>query len=98
MLLFNLLPIYPLDGYRIIYDLFNIDRKYLFKEIVFYIGVLLLMLGIIIFFIFGYYAIILLFLYLIILNVYKLLEEKRKTISYQQLMLYDLKKYRLKSS
>lgn len=98
MIAFNLFPIYPLDGYRFLNDLFKLDKNYIVREIFFYLGILILVLGIIISFMFKYYATIILFLYLISLNCYKMILEYQKRFSYRQLMYYDLNKYRLKYS
>lgn len=98
MIAFNLLPIYPLDGYRLVHDLIVLDRKFLLKEVLFYFDILLLLLGIIVSFMFAFYVFIVLFLYLIFLNSYKLIQEKRRRFSWNHLMSYDLNRYRLKSS
>mgnify|MGYP001034518099 CR=1 FL=1 len=43
MIVFNLLPIFPLDGYRFIEDVCILNKKILIKEIFIYGGILILL-------------------------------------------------------
>lgn len=93
MIIFNLLPIYPLDGYRLANDLFNLERRKVLQDVIFYLNLLLILLGIIIFFMFGYYAIILVFVYLAYLNILNEIYKRRRYLSYISLMKYQLLNY-----
>ena len=55
MIVFNLLPIFPLDGYRFIEDVCILNKKILIKEIFIYGGILILLFVMISTFIMGYY-------------------------------------------
>ena len=56
MIVFNLLPIFPLDGYRFIEDVCILNKKILIKEIFIYGGILILLFVMISTFILWYYS------------------------------------------
>lgn len=91
MILFNLLPIFPLDGYRLIFDLFN--KNLYVEEVIIYFGILIEVFSLIIFYIFNIYGFIFIFLYLFFLSLSKIrqINLKKKVINYQ--MKYELSKY-----
>ena len=66
MIIFNILPIYPLDGHRIYFKLLNsyFDKLYSF-DLLFYISLLIAILIIIYLYIFHYYYMIILIGFLI---------------------------------
>lgn len=93
MLLFNLIPIFPLDGYRIISELF--DNIYV-KEIFVYIGGFILIVILILAFIFSQFGFIIVCIYLMNLNIFKIIEiSKQKKLINNQIMylLYKTNKY-----
>lgn len=96
MITFNLLPLFPLDGYRFINDLFLVDKKILISEVFILIGLLCILCIIIVSFIMRYYGIILICLYLMYLNIKKLESKRRSRISSYYQMLYEIKRYSLK--
>ena len=69
MIIFNLLPIYPLDGYRIYYALLSkyFDELYSF-DLLFYLSVLIGIILIIFLYIFNQYYYIVLIMFLLINN------------------------------
>lgn len=71
MFIFNLIPVFPLDGYRILSNLIN---NYLYEELYIYFGIFLLIVIIFISFIFKIYAFIIISIYLIFVNILKLKE------------------------
>lgn len=91
MIVFNLLPIFPLDGYRFIEDV-----CILIKEIFIYGGILILLFVMISTFIMGYYGIIAICIYLIYLNILKLLQNKRLEKQYYYQMMYEMTHFCLK--
>lgn len=93
MLLFNIIPIFPLDGYRIISDLF--DNIYL-KEIFIYLGIFITIVILILAFIFSQFGFIIVCIYLINLNIFKIREitNQKKLIKNQVMyLLYKTNKY-----
>lgn len=96
MIIFNLLPVFPLDGYRFIEDLFRLNKRILVKEIFIYGGVIILILIIISTFIMGYYGIICICIYLIYLNILKLLQNRRLEKQYYYQMMYEITHFSLK--
>ena len=96
MIVFNLLPIFPLDGYRFIEDVCILNKKILIKEIFIYGGILILLFVMISTFIMGYYGIIAICIYLIYLNILKLLQNKRLEKQYYYQMMYEMTHFCLK--
>lgn len=96
MLVFNLLPIFPLDGYRVVYDLFDLNRNYLFEEILIYISILLLFLLFISLFILKIYGIMVICIYLFYLNSLEFLQIKRKKLINFYNLKYEISRLRLK--
>ncbi len=90
MILFNILPIYPLDGFRIIYDLFVKKNNLFQEEIIYELSCLLNVLGIIYFYIFQLYGFITSVSFLLILNVIKIIQIKKRKKALQKIMMYDL--------
>ena len=72
MLLINLLPIYPLDGYRIVSKILNkiFDPLYTF-DFLFWISLFFILLGIIISYFFRIYFVILIFVLLTLNLIFK---------------------------
>lgn len=75
MFFVNLTPIYPLDGYRILFNLLLIffDKLYVF-DCLFYLSLLLEIFLIIIFYFFRLYLLI----FLILLLIFKLLKNRKE--------------------
>ena len=96
MIVFNLLPIFPLDCYRFIEDVCILNKKILIKEIFIYGGILILLFVMISTFIMGYYGIIAICIYLIYLNILKLLQNKRLEKQYYYQMMYEMTHFCLK--
>lgn len=90
MFFFNLLPIFPLDGYRIINDLFLTNYGLLKDEVISYIGLILSFLAIIYFYIFHIFGFTIIFAMLFLINYFKL-----KQIKKQKKVFYNLIEYKL---
>ena len=88
MIIFNILPIFPLDGYRIISDL--IPNNILIEEIFLYFSFFILVVLIIIFYSLKIYGFILICLYL-----FKLTFDKFKQIKIKQNVINTQIKYQL---
>lgn len=71
MLIFNLLPIFPLDGYRILTDICKFDKNIYLNEIILYVNSFIILLLLITAFIFKIYGIMVIFIYLFYLNIKK---------------------------
>lgn len=92
MIVFNLFPIYPLDGFRIIRDLITTKDSIIIDELMNYISIIISSLLIIYFYIYRIWGVVLILNFLIILNCLKLkkLHQKKQTI--HQIISYDLLK------
>lgn len=93
MIIFNLLPIYPLDGFRIIHDLMNNKDSFLMNEVLHYISILCLSILLIYFYCYRIWGLVLIFNFLIIINGLKLKELYRKKQTIHQIISYDLMKF-----
>lgn len=92
MIIFNLFPIYPLDGFRIIHDLIVTKDSIIVDEVMNYISIIVCSLFIIYFYIYQIWGLVLILNFLIILNCLNLkkLQQKKQTI--HQIISYDLLK------
>lgn len=91
MILFNIIPIFPLDGYRIINDLVN--NNILFEEIYLYLSILITIILMIIFYIFKIYGFIFILLYLLKLSIDKLKQTKIRQNVINSQIKYEINKY-----
>lgn len=91
MICFNLLPIYPLDGYRIINNLFvNFKYRYLIRQIIFLYSLIVCMISIIFSLIFKLYGVIIIFLVLVYLNVVNYIKVQKEEKIKHLVVLYHL--------
>ena len=91
MICFNLLPIYPLDGYRIINNLFvNFKYRYLIRQIIFLSSLIVCMISIIFSLIFKLYGVIIIFLVLVYLNVVNYIKVQKEEKIKHLVVLYHL--------
>ena len=90
MIIFNILPIFPLDGFRIITDCLRVDENHLLYEILIYLSILINIVLLIYVFIVRYYGLLLIFLYLSYLNLIKLKSLKIRKRQKYLLMLYEI--------
>lgn len=88
MLLINLLPIYPLDGYRIVSKIINkiFDPLYTF-DFLFWISLFFILLGIIISYFFRIYFVILIFILLTLNLIFK---RKKEVNALKMKSLYNI--------
>ncbi len=88
MLLINLLPIYPLDGYRIVSKILNkiFDPLYTF-DFLFWISLFFILLGIIISYFFRIYFVILIFILLTLNLIFK---RKKEVNALKMKSLYNI--------
>ena len=91
MILFNIIPVFPLDGYRIISDLVN--NNILFEEIYLYLSILITIILMIIFYIFKIYGFIFILLYLLKLSIDKLRQTKIRQNVINSQIKYEINKY-----
>ena len=91
MILFNIIPIFPLDGYRIIEDLIN--NNIIFEEIYLFFSILISIILIIIFYIFKIYGFIFILLYLLKLSINKLKQIKIRQNVINSQIKYEINKY-----
>ncbi len=96
MILFNIMPIFPLDGYRFLNDLLHLDKKPYLEEIILTLGIGLLLILLIIFLLFKFYGLIIVLIYLIYLNLHKIKKNKNLTALYYQQMMYEMSIYKAK--
>ena len=91
MICFNLLPIYPLDGYRIINNLFvNFKHRYLIQQIIFLSSLIVCMISIIFSLIFKLYGVIIIFSVLAYLNVVNYIKFQKEEKIKHLVVLYHL--------
>lgn len=91
MIYFNLLPIYPLDGYRIINNLFvNFKYRYLIRQIIILSSLIVCMIFIIFSLIFKLYGVIIIFLVLVYLNVVNYIKVQKEEKIKHLVVLYHL--------
>ena len=91
MIYFNLLPVYPLDGYRIVNNLFaNFKYKYLIQQIIFLSSLLICMTSIIFSLIFKIYGVIIIFLVLVYLNIVNYIKVQKEEKIKHLVVLYHL--------
>jgi len=91
MICFNLLPIYPLDGYRIINNLFvNFKYRYLIQQIIFLSSLIVCMISIIFSLIFKLYGVIIIFSVLAYLNVVNYIKVQKEEKIKHLVVLYHL--------
>ena len=91
MICFNLLPIYPLDGYRIINNLFvNFKYRYLIQQIIFLSSLIVCMISIIFSLIFKLYGVIIIFSVLVYLNVVNYIKVQKEEKIKHLVVLYHL--------
>lgn len=91
MICFNLLPIYPLDGYRIINNLFvNFKYRYLIRQIILLSSLIVCMIFIIFSLIFKLYGVIIIFLILVYLNVVNYIKVQKEEKIKHLVVLYHL--------
>ena len=91
MICFNLLPIYPLDGYRIINNLFLFFLyRYLIRQILFLSSLIVCIISIIFSLIFKLYGVIIIFLVLVYLNVVNYIKVQKEEKIKHLVVLYHL--------
>jgi len=90
MIFFNILPIYPLDGFRIIYDLFVKKNNFFQEELIYALSCFFNVLVIIYFYIFQLYGFIASVSFLLVLNIVKVIQVKNRKKASQKIMMYDL--------
>lgn len=91
MICFNLLPIYPLDGYRIINNLFvNFKYRYLIQQIIFLSSLIVCMISIIFSLIFKLYGVIIIFSVLAYMNVVNYIKVQKEEKIKHLVVLYHL--------
>lgn len=91
MILFNIIPIFPLDGYRIIEDLIN--NNIIFEEIYLYFSILVSIILIIVFYVLKIYGFIFILLYLLKLSINKLKQIKIRQNVINSQIKYEINKY-----
>ena len=91
MICFNLLPIHPLDGYRIINNLFvNFKYRYLIQQIIFLSSLIVCMISIIFSLIFKLYGVIIIFSVLAYMNVVNYIKVQKKEKIKHLVVVYHL--------
>lgn len=90
MIACNILPVYPLDGYRIIRDFFGNKENLLIDEIIDYIGIIVSLFLIFFFYMYTCIGFVFLFSVLLLFNIVHLMKIKRRKKMIQQIMMYDI--------
>lgn len=91
MIFFNILPIFPLDGYRIVFDLFGKHTH--IQLLCVYIGILFLVPFFLVGFFFRYYGWCIIALALGIMNYRKIKSLQKQQMIEQYVIMYELSSF-----